>query len=216
VIKPPEVAGPKPRLRGVFHEIALFVSIPTSTALIILARGWQLKIACLVFGISMALMFGCSTLLHRVNWSPSTLNVFKRLDHSMIFVGIAGTYTPITVGGLSHYWKIALLIAAWLGAAAGILIRLLWLNAPRFWVISPYVLVGWMAIAAILQFWRNLGVAGFTLMLLGGISYSCGAAVYALKRPDPNPRVFGFHEVFHLLTVLAALLFYVEIFRIVA
>ena len=202
----------KPRLRGVSHQWAFFVSLVTGTTLVLAAPVGRAKLATAIYAASVAVLFGASALYHRVNWrSIAARRWMRRLDHSAIFVLIAGTYTPVAVIALDGPLATAILIAVWAGALAGIALKLLWIDAPK-WVVSlTYVLLGWVALAAFPELFTTLGVIPTLLILAGGILYTVGAVVYALKRPDPVPAVFGYHEVFHVLVIVAAALQYAVI-----
>jgi hemolysin III len=201
----------KPRLRGVSHQWAFFVSLLTGAALV-LAAPMGAKVASGIYAASVAGLFGASALYHRITWgSIAARRWMRRLDHSAIFLLIAGTYTPVAVLVLDGALATAILIAVWAGALAGIALKLLWIDAPK-WVISlTYVLLGWVAVVAFPQLFASLGVVATLLILAGGILYTVGAVVYALKRPDPVPAVFGYHEVFHVLVIVAAALQYAAI-----
>jgi len=159
-------------------------------------------------------MYATSACYHRGNWNPSVRRRLRRLDHSMILVGIAATYTPIAVVGLDARSARILLGVVWPLALTGIVVQMLWLNAPRWLVAGLYVVIGWTALAFAPLLWRRLGVATFSLIVCGGVVYSVGARVYSTRRPDPIPAVFGFHEVFHALVLVAGLIFYVAIARV--
>ena len=160
----------------------------------------------------MPLLFGSSALYHRINWkSVRARQWMRRLDHSMIFVLIAGTYTPFCLLVLEGSLATAILIAVWAGAAAGIVLKLLWVDAPKWLAASIYVVLGWVAVVTAPQMIDGLGVGGALLVAGGGVLYTVGAVVYALRRPDPRPRVFGYHEIFHLLVIVACALQYVAI-----
>ena len=194
----------KPRLRGVFHQWAFFVSLGAGTALILLATGSTAHVAAAIYAFSLSALLGVSALYHRVNWSPDARRWMRRLDHTMIFVLIAGTYTPFALlvlhGSLAH----VVLIAVWVCAGAGTVLNLLWWDAPKPISAAVYLSTGWIAVLAFPQLWSGLGPVGFGLIVLGGILYTAGAVVYARRRPDPRPAVFGYHEIFHLLVVAAA------------
>jgi hemolysin III len=194
----------KPRLRGVFHQWAFFVSLGAGTALILLANGSKAHIAAAIYAFSLSALLGVSALYHRVTWSPNARRWMRRLDHTMIFVLIAGTYTPFALlvlhGTLAH----VVLIAVWVMAGAGAVLNLIWWNAPKKVTAAVYISTGWIAVLAFPQLWSGLGPVGFGLVVLGGILYTAGAVVYARKRPDPKPAVFGYHEIFHLLVIAAA------------
>jgi hemolysin III len=194
----------KPRLRGVFHQWAFFVSLGAGTALILLANGSKAHIAAAIYAFSLSALLGVSALYHRVTWGPSSRRWMRRLDHTMIFVLIAGTYTPFALlvlhGTIAHI----VLVAVWVMAGAGAVLNLLWWDAPKPVTAAVYISTGWIAILAFPQLWSGLGPVGFGLIVLGGVLYTAGAVVYARRRPDPKPAVFGYHEIFHLLVIAAA------------
>jgi hemolysin III len=202
----------KPRWRGVTHEVAAFVFPVLGLFLVAVAHTTAARWAALVFTVGVTAMYATSACYHRGDWSPS---VQRRLDHSMILVCIAATYTPIAVAGLDARSARIVLGVVWPLAVIGIVVQLFWLNAPRGLVAGLYVAVGWMALAFIPVLWRELGVVTFLLIACGGVVYSVGAWVYSARRPDPMPGVFGFHEVFHALVILASLIFYVAIVRVI-
>jgi hemolysin III len=162
------------------------------------------RAALTIYVLAMLAMFGISALFHRVRWSPRAWRRMRRADHSAIFIGIAGTSTAVAVLALSGWSEALMLSLVWSGAVAGIVLRQVWLDAPQWAVAVPYVVVGWCSLVVAPQLVRSLGWVGFSLMLVAGVAYSAGALVYARKRPDPWPRVFGFHEVFHACTVVGA------------
>ena len=193
---------PKPLLRGWIHAGTLPVAIALGVVLTVLAEGTALTWACAVFLATSTLLFGISALYHRVNWGPRAAALMRRLDHSNIFLLIAGTYTPMTVAALEPPTTQILLTLVWSGALLGILFRLFWLSAPRWLYVILYIGLGWTAV----WFAGDLitaNLAAVILVMVGGVAYTGGAVVYGLKRPDPAPGVFGFHEVFHTCTVIA-------------
>ncbi len=198
----------KPRLRGVLHEAAFAVSLVTGTALVCLAEAGQPRTAAVIYAVSVALLFGTSAAYHRGSWSGRSHEVMKRLDHSMIFLAIAGTYTA--VAGLSLPGSLSGLVLGlvWAGSVVGIASKLLWIGAPRWVVSGSYLAVGWVAVLALPQLWSSIGWGGFALLALGGALFSVGAVVYARRRPDPVPATFGYHEVFHALVIAAAVAHY--------
>jgi hemolysin III len=199
----------KPRLRGVSHQWAFFVSLVTGGVLVATAPEGRARVAAAVYAASVAGLFGASALYHRITWaSVAARRWMRRLDHSMIFVLIAGTYTPIALLALSGPLATAILIAVWAGAAAGAVMKLVWIDAPKWVVALTYVLLGWVAVAAFPQLYDALGLTAFLMVLGGGLLYTAGAVVYARRRPDPVPAVFGYHEVFHVLVIVAAALQY--------
>ncbi|MCU0270275.1 MAG: hemolysin III family protein [Acidimicrobiales bacterium] len=193
----------KPRLRGVSHQVAFFVAIALGPVLASAASTRHDRFLLWIYAISLAALFGCSALLHRGSWSPRVLPWMRRLDHSTIFVFIAGTYTAVAGLALGSARATPLLVAVWLGAAVGVAVSVFWLHAPRWVTASCYLGVGWLAVAALPWLWSALEPARFSLLVLGGVLYSTGAVVYARKRPDPWPHVFGYHEVFHALVIAA-------------
>ncbi len=201
----------KPVLRGVIHQVAFFVSLASGLALILVAPTTGSALVMAVYAVSISSLFGTSTLFHRRTWGPVGRRRMRRADHSAIFLAIAGTYTAVAGIALDGWARTTLLAIVWAGALLGIAIRQLWLDAPKWVITIPYVTVGWAALVVLPQLERALGPAGFTLLLLGGLAYSAGAVVYAAKRPNPVPGVFGYHEVFHACTVLGAVLHYVAI-----
>jgi hemolysin III len=196
---------PKPRLRGVLHKWAFFASLALGAALVALAPGGRGTLAAAIYAASVAALFGVSALYHRVDWqSTAARRRMRRVDHTMIFVLIAGSYTPFALLVLHGTVATVILVTVWSGAVAGALMKLLWIDAPNWLVAGSYVLVGWVAVAAFPGMLDELGVAPTAMVALGGLLYTAGAVVYALHRPDPAPAVFGYHEVFHALVIAAA------------
>jgi len=194
----------KPRLRGVSHQYAFFVALAAGAALVVLARGGQARVAVAVYALSLCAMFGASALYHRIDWPPRPRKWLRRLDHSMIFVLVAGTYTPFAVLVLAPALGWTLLGIVWGGALAGIVLSLVWVDAPRWLSAAVYVALGWVAIIGLPQLWDRAGAMAVALLATGGVLYTVGAVIYARRRPDPVPRVFGYHEVFHVLVIAAA------------
>ena len=205
----------KPRHRGVSHQIAAFVSPILGLVLVVLAHTASVRWAALVYTVGLTSMYATSALYHRGHWSTAVRLRLRRLDHSMIMVAIASTYTPIAVAAPDFSSARVLLVVVWSLAVVGIGVQMLWLNAPRWLVAALYIAIGWTALAFLPTLWRELGVISFILLVLGGVVYSLGAVVYATRRPDPVPAVFGYHEVFHALVILAGLVFYAAIVRVV-
>jgi len=194
----------KPTWRGWIHAATFPVAIAAGVVLIVVADGAAAKWASAVFMASSVLLFGNSALYHRFDWGPTTKAVLKRIDHANIMLLIAGTYTPISVLALPPQKGLVLLIAVWSGALVGILFRVFWINAPRWLYVALYLLLGWAAV----MYLGDLLAASVTMMVLvavGGLLYTGGAICYALKKPNPWPGHFGFHEIFHVCTVLAFL-----------
>jgi hemolysin III len=191
----------KPRLRGVFHQYAFFVSLAGGTLLVVLAATTRASVAAAIYAASVSALFGVSALYHRVTWTTPARRRMRRLDHSMIFLLIAGTYTPVGLLVLEGTLATVVLAVVWGGAVAGIVLELAWTSAPSWLGWTVYLALGWVAVVATPQLFARLGVTGGLLILAGGLVYSAGAVVYALRRPDPVPAVFGYHEVFHLLVI---------------
>jgi hemolysin III len=168
-----------------------------------------------VYTVGLTLMYATSASYHRGHWTDDVRVRLRRLDHAMIMVGIASTYTPVAVAALPTGSARILLGVVWSLAVVGVVLQILWIHAPRWLVAGLYIAIGWTAVAFTPTLWRHLGVASFSLLLTGGLVYSAGAVVYATRRPDPWPAVFGFHEVFHALVIAAGLLFYAAILRVV-
>lgn len=205
----------KPRLRGVSHEVAAAVMPLLGLVLFVLAPTTSVRWAAVVYTAGVTMMYTTSAVYHRGHWSDATRLRLRRLDHSMIMVAIAATYTPVAVAALDTRSARILLVVVWSLATVGVGLQLLWLHAPRWLVAALYIGIGWTALAFLPTLWRELGVVSFSLLVLGGVVYSLGAAVYSTRRPDPVPAVFGFHEVFHALVVAAGLVFYAAIVRVV-
>lgn len=200
-----------PRLRGWLHATVAPLSIAAGIVLVALAGSPRARIACAIFALSAALLFGVSALYHRGRWSTRARQLFRRLDHANIFLIIAGTYTPFTVLLLDGTSQRILLWTVWAGALAGVAFRVLWVGAPR-WLYTPvYLALGWTAVFFLPDFLAAGGVAVLVLILVGGGLYSAGGIIYALKRPNPSPRWFGFHEIFHSCTVAAYVTHYIAV-----
>jgi hemolysin III len=199
----------KPRFRGVTHEWAFFVSLPLGLGLVISAPSGRAALAAGIYALSVALLFGASALYHRITWaSAAARRWMRRVDHSMIFVLIAGTYTPFALLALDGTLATAILIAVWAGAGAGIFMSLVWPDAPKWLLAVVYVALGWVAIAAFPSMLDRLGITAMALVAAGGALYTAGAVIYATQRPNPAPTVFGYHEIFHALVIGAAALQY--------
>ncbi len=194
----------KPTWRGWIHAGTFPIAIAAGIVLIVLADGAPAKWASAVFMTSSLLLFGNSALYHRFDWGPRTKAVLKRIDHANILLLIAGTYTPIAVLGLPTNQMVMLLSLAWGGAIAGILFRVFWIDAPRWLYVALYLVLGWAAVMYIVPLFEA-SAAMMILVIVGGLLYTGGAIVYALKKPNPWPGHFGFHEIFHVCTVLAFL-----------
>ena len=201
------IASVKPKLRGVSHEWAFFLSLGFGAALIILAKTPEATLAVAIYAVSLSALFGTSALYHRVNWTRPNVRLWmRRLDHSMIFFLIAGTYTPFALLVLDGPLADAILAVVWIGAIAGAIVEMVWIDHPKWVAALIYLSLGWVAVAAFPGLWTEMGVAGALLVATGGLLYTAGAVVYATQRPNPSPAVFGYHEVFHLLVIAAAVL----------
>ncbi|CAN5128041.1 hemolysin III family protein [soil metagenome] len=194
----------KPLWRGWIHAATFPLAIALGIILIVLGDGVAAKVSSAIFVLCSLLLFGVSALYHRINWQPKTKLVFKRLDHSNIFLLIAGSYTPITVLSLEEPKRLILLCLVWGGALLGVGFRIFWTGAPRWLYVPLYLLLGYASLVFIVDFFRADAVM-MTLILVGGLLYTIGAVIYGFKRPNPFPGVFGFHEIFHALTLLAFL-----------
>ena len=193
----------KPKLRGVLHEVAFVVAVGAGIPLAISAESGKARLSAIVFASCVALCFGASALYHRPTWQPRARSWLARLDHAGIYLLIAGTYTPFGLLVLSRGWAIPVLTIVWTGSLVAIGLKLFRPELPKRISAAIGLALGWVAIAAFTQLLK-LPAAGLVLVLAGGLAYTLGAITYALRRPDPFPRVFGYHEVFHLLTVVAA------------
>ena len=194
----------RPRLRGVVHQWSFFVALVAGIALVVLAPAGRATLACAVYAAALCALFGTSALYHRVTWRPPARRWMRRLDHSMIFVLIAATYTPFATLVLSEPLGDVVLLGVWGGALAGIVFTLVWIQAPKWLTATAYVALGWFSLIALPQLVERTGVGALALLAAGGVAYTAGAVVYARRRPDPRPGVFGYHELFHVLVVLAA------------
>jgi hemolysin III len=199
----PAVPRQKPLLRGYSHEAAAHGAVAAAVALVAGARSGSAQLAALTYAASLVLLFSASAIYHRPQWSPRVRTALGQLDQSAIFMLIAGTNTPIAllVGGPAGR---KLLAAVWIGAALGIAVSLLWPRAPKWLMALLCVLLGWVITLAAPSLYAALGPRSFALLFAGGAMYTIGAVIYAARRPDPLPRIFGYHEIFHLLVVSAA------------
>jgi hemolysin III len=206
----------RPRLRGVFHLWAFVAAVAAGVVLVALADGAVETVSSWVYAAALAAMFGASALYHRFPWRSTVRRLWaRRLDHSMIFVFIAGTYTPFALLSFDGATRWLLLGVAWLGAALGLTLELIWIDSPRWLSAVAYLAVGWVGIVAVPQLFSEIGAAGAVLVVVGGGLYTLGALVYAAKWPNPFPRTLGFHEVFHLLVVAAAVTQFVAVSLVV-
>jgi hemolysin III len=197
------VAVAKPRLRGWLHTVTSPVALAAGVVLIVLAPSGPAAAAAAAYGLTAVVLFTTSAVYHRGQWSPVAESRLKRLDHANIFLLIAGSYTPFAVLALSDDTRIAVLSAVWGAAIVGVLFRVFWVDAPRWLYTALYIGLGWGASFVFPQIIHGAGVAAFVLIAVGGLFYTAGAVVYGLKRPNPSPKWFGFHEIFHACTVAA-------------
>ena len=205
-----------PRLRGLFHQYAFFAAVAGGATLVALAEGARARLAVGVYAAALMAMFGASALYHRAPWRSARTRAWaRRVDHSMIFVFIAGTYTPFALLAFSGVLPAVVLACVWTGAALGVVLNVSWIDAPK-WVIAPvYLLVGWVGVLAAPQFFTELDIASAVLVTVGGVLYTLGALTYATHWPDPFPATFGFHEVFHVLVLAAAVTQFVAVSLVV-
>ena len=195
----------KPRLRGVFHQYAFVAAMAAGVVLVVFADGPREQFASWVYGIALTAMFGASAVYHRVNWRSLRHRVWaRRIDHSMIFLFIAGTYTPFALLSFEGVLPIVVLATVWGGAVLGLTLNLVWIHAPNWVTAIAYLAVGWVGVIAVPEMFSRVGVAGSVLLLVGGALYTLGALAYAARWPNPFPATFGFHEIFHVLVVAAA------------
>lgn len=205
-------AALKPRMRGWLHAGMFPLALVGGIILIALSRSAAAVAACSVYALSASLLFGTSALYHRGTWNPREETVLRRLDHANIFLIIAGTYTPLAVLLLPTDQQLTLLAVVWTGAITGIAFRIWWLRAPRWLYTLCYIALGWAALFYLPDFARAGGTALVVLIIVGGLLYTAGAVVYGLKRPNPSPSWFGFHEIFHTFTIAAFTTHYTAIF----
>ena len=206
---------PKPRMRGRLHQIAFFVSVPAGIALIAVASSRQARVGAAVFAVSLAGVFGASAAYHRVPWNDAARHRMKRLDHSMIFVLIAGTYTPVCLLGLGGGWAVVILATIWAGAVAGIVVKQVDVDGLSRLTGFLYIALGWAAVIVLPKLLHSVSPLTFALVIAGGLLYTLGAIVFATKRPDPNPAVFGYHEIWHAFTAGAGLCHYLAVLLLV-
>lgn len=194
---------PKPKARGWIHAITAPLAFANAVVLICLAPTAALKVTCAIFGLCSVILFGHSAVYHLGTWRPEVRSVLQRMDHSNIFLLIAGTYTPLSVALLPPRTAAIVLTVVWGGAAAGIFLAILKPDAPRWLTTILYVALGWVALWYLPTFWRAGGPAIVWLILAGGILYTIGAVFYGTRWPNPWPQIWGFHEFFHTCTLLA-------------
>lgn len=206
----PPIAIERPLLRGALHGAAFAASIAVGVLLVVFSRESRVLPAT-VFACSAALMLGTSTLYHRVTWRPNARLWMRRADHAGIFLLIAGTYTPVALISLRGAWGMTVLIVVWSGAIAAAISKFCWVGAPKWLSALLGLALGWVGMIVLPRFAHHEGITPVILLAAGGLAYTAGALVYALKRPDPFPRVFGYHELFHALTIVALACQYVAV-----
>ncbi len=207
---------PKPRWRGRLHQLAFFFSIPQGIVLVIAAGAdWVSRVGAGVYALSLAGLYGVSASYHRLKWTPPALSRMRRLDHSMIFVLIAGTYTAVSLLALEGWWATALLIAIWIGAVVGIALKVFGLERTRKVTAGMYIGLGWVAVLAAPKFVQHVRPLVLGLIIGGGVLYTGGAIIFALRRPNPSPLVFGYHEIWHVMVVAASLCHYAAVMWLV-
>jgi len=206
----------RPSLRGIFHVWAFLAAIAAGTMLVAVAESGPPRVAAWVYATALAAMFGASAFYHRYPFRSARRRLWaRRLDHSAIFVFIAGTYTPFALLALHDPLRIAVLTTVWVGVPIGLVLNFRWIDAPSWLTVLVYMGVGWVGIVTIPQLVAAVGAGGIALLMIGGALYTAGAAIYALRWPDPFPNTFGFHEIFHLLVIAAATIQFVAICLVV-
>src|SRR5918992_632389 len=205
---------PKPRLRGRLHQVAFFVSVPLGGALVAAAETAVARLSGAIYAVTLSGLYAVSAAFHRVPWGPRAWAIMRRLDHSMIFLLIAGTYTPFAVLVLPSPWSTTVLAFVWVGALVGIAVRLLSRGLPTLQN-TLYMLLGWTALFTLPVTLPRLGPAALTLLVAGGLFYTTGASLFRLRKPDPVPTVFGYHEVWHVMVIAGSLCHYVLILTLV-
>jgi hemolysin III len=201
----------KPRLRGVLHQFAFWIAIALAPLLIVGADGGRARFAAAVFACSVAACFGASALYHRVTWQPRARLWMRRVDHAGVYLLIAGTYTPVALLALRGAWRPVVLIIIWAGAFAAIVLKFAWVEAPKWLAAAIGMALGWVAVVVLPQLVGRVNIAAVILLIVGGLAYTVGAIVYVRRRPDPVPAVFGYHELFHALTIVGVACQYVAI-----
>jgi hemolysin III len=201
----------RPLLRGVLHEVAFFVALVTGVLLVAAADGTRERLAAAVFAASVVACFGASALYHRVTWRPHVRLWMRRVDHAGVYLLIAGTYTPVSLLALYGAWRPVVLAVVWGGTAVAIVLKFVWVAAPKWLAAAIGLALGWVAVVALPELVRSLSPAAVILLVTGGLAYTAGAIVYARGRPDPVPAVFGYHELFHALTIVGVACQYVAI-----
>jgi hemolysin III len=198
-----------PKLRGVSHAVSFWLALVAVVILVILSPSALARVASSVYGAGLCALFAGSALYHRWRWDPRWRPLLRRIDHSTIFVFIAASNTPVALLVLDGPLQVVVLVAVWVGALAGVVFSVAWITAPRVLTAATYLLLGWMGVLAIPDLVRELSAAPLVLLVAGGALYTIGAIVYALRRPNPWPHTFGFHEIFHAFVIAAAVAHFV-------
>jgi hemolysin III len=208
-----QIAGElaKPKWRGVLHQAAFVVAVGIAPLLILTADGGRAQFAAAVFAGSVVACFGASALYHRVTWKPRARLWMRRIDHAGVYLLIAGTYTPVSMLVLRGAWRPVVLTIIWAGAAAAIVLKFVWVGAPKWLAAAIGIALGWVAVIVLPQLVGRVNLAAVILLVAGGLAYTLGAIVYVRRRPDPVPAVFGYHELFHALTIVGVACQYVAI-----
>ena len=206
----------KPRLRGYIHQEAFFFALGAGLLLILRAKSPLAQLSCSIYTVCLLTMFGVSATYHRIQWQPRARRLMKRLDHSAIFISIAGTMTPFVLLAVPETSQAKLISLVWLVALAGVLQSTIWIGAPKWFGAVLYVIAGWTLFPYLGDMAHAMGSQGIALIISGGLVYSLGAVVYALKAPRLFPKTFGYHELFHLLTIIAATLHFIAVYRLTA
>ncbi len=205
----------KPLLRGHFHQAAFFYALGAWTVLLTCLETSRQVFAVLLYGLGLLGLLGVSSLYHRIHWKPNARTLMRRLDHSAIFLLIAGTFAPICLLGMNEYSGEKLLSIVWIVGVLGILQSLFWIQAPKWLSAVLYVAMGWLAGPYLTELESSLGLTNVVLLIVGGVIYTLGAVVYAVKKPNPFPSVFGYHEIFHILVIIAAILHFIVVARLI-
>jgi hemolysin III len=198
-----------PRLRGVTHAYAFWLALVAAAGLVLLTPAGSARVAAGIYGFGLCALFGASGLYHRWRWHPRWRPLLRRIDHATIYLFMAASYTPVGMLVLSGTLRWAVLITVWAGALLGVAFSVAWISAPRALCSACYVALGWVAVFAFPQLVASLPLAAIALIVAGGLLYTAGAVVFAVGRPNPWPRVFGFHEIFHVFVILAAIAHFV-------
>jgi hemolysin III len=196
-------AEPRPLLRGWSHQIAFLLAVPAGVVLGLETHTALGRVSAIVYASTVAFMFGVSGIYHRVTWRGAWRRRMRRIDHAGIYLLIAGSYTPFGLIVLNDEWQVVVLSIVWTGTALAILLRAIWVEAPKWLAAAIAIPLGWVAVIVLPQIVHRLGLTACLLVLVGGILFTAGGLVYALRRPDPAPRVFGYHELFHALVIVA-------------